>query len=142
MNRAEHLCDLQVYTRPGAAYVPAHPFTEAEVHTLSRQPSALSAQRKGGGISKRGNPGSPLWLRAVRHALHRTSGSSGQTRHAQPTLTTFNITYRRAARVYSRTTEREKRAITRTWVQRHAAALCINNNFHSFSYHIRQIVGN
>ena len=71
------------------------------------------AQRKGGGISKGGNPGSPLWLRAVRHALHRTSGSSGQTRHAQPTLTTFNITYRRAARVYSRTTERMECTITR-----------------------------
>ena len=32
--------------------------------------SALSAQRKGGGISKGGNPGSPLWLRAK--GTHRT----------------------------------------------------------------------
>ena len=47
-----------------AAYVPPFPFTEPEVHTLLRQPSALSAQRKGGGISKGGNLGSPLWLRA------------------------------------------------------------------------------
>ena len=47
-----------------ALYDPPHPFTEAEWHTLLRQPSALSAQRKGGGISKGGNPGSPLWLRA------------------------------------------------------------------------------
>ena len=39
-------------------------FTEAEVHTLLRQLSALSAQGKGGGISKGGNLGSPLWLRA------------------------------------------------------------------------------
>ena len=41
-----------------------------------------------------------------RHALQRTSGSSGQTRPEQTTLTTFNITYRRAAKVYARTTER------------------------------------
>ncbi len=50
-----------------AAYVPPFPFTEPEVHTLLRQPSARSAQRKGGGISKGGNLGSPLWLRA-KHA--------------------------------------------------------------------------
>ena len=71
MNRAERMCKLSVYMKTEAAYVPPFPFTEAEVHTLLRQPSALLAQRKGGGISKGGNLGSPLWLRAVRHALHR-----------------------------------------------------------------------
>ena len=64
MNRAERMCKLSVYMKTEAAYVPPFPFTEPEWHTLLRQPSALSAQRKGGGISKGGNLGSPLWLRA------------------------------------------------------------------------------
>ena len=64
MCRAECICKLSVYMKTEAAYVPPHPFTEAEVHTHFCQPSVLSAQRKGGGISKGGNPGSPLWLRA------------------------------------------------------------------------------
>ena len=64
MCRAEYSCKLSVYMKTGAAYVPPFPFTKAEVHTLLRQPSVLSAQRKGGGISKGGNLGSPLWLRA------------------------------------------------------------------------------
>ena len=67
MNRAEHICKLSVNMKTGAAYVPPFPFTKAEVHTHFCQPSVLSAQRKGGGISKGGNPGSPLWLRA-KHA--------------------------------------------------------------------------
>ena len=54
---------------------------------VSRQ--HFPAQRKGGGISKGGNLGSPLWLRAVRHALHRTSGSEKQTGYAQTTPTTI-----------------------------------------------------
>ena len=91
MCRAERICKLSVYMKTGAAYVPLHPFTEAEVHTHFCQPSVLSAQRKGGGISKGGNPGSPLWLRAVRHALQRLSAQEKQTSHAQTTLTTFNM---------------------------------------------------
>ena len=54
MCRAECICKLPVYMKTEAAYVPPHPFTEAEVHTLFRQPSARSVQRKGGGISKGG----------------------------------------------------------------------------------------
>ena len=46
---------------------------------VSRQ--HFPAQRKGGGISKGGNLGSPLWLRAVRHALQRLSAQEKQTRH-------------------------------------------------------------
>ena len=41
-----------------------------------------------------------------RHALHRTSGSSGQTRHIMSIPTTFNITYRRATKVSAPATER------------------------------------
>ena len=58
-----------------------HPFTEPEWHTLLRQPSALSAQRKGGGISKGGNLGSPLWLRAEGTPWIKLSPQKNQTRH-------------------------------------------------------------
>ena len=71
---------------------------------VSRQ--HFPAQRKGGGISKGGNPGSPLWLRAEGTYRTKLSAYNKQTRHAQTTPTTFNITCRRAAKVYARTTER------------------------------------
>ena len=50
-------------------------------------------------------PGPPL-TPCRRHALQRTSGSSGQTRHAQTIPTTFNIIRRRGTIVNARTTER------------------------------------
>ena len=104
-----------------ALYDPVHPFTEPEWHTLLRQPSALSAQRKGGGISKGGNPGSPLWLRAKHACIDCRLRKNKPDTHRLPRQQ-YLINYRRAARVCLRTTEREKRAITRIAPCEHAPA--------------------
>ena len=105
MNRAERICKLSVYMKTEAAYVPPFPFTEAEVHTFLRQRSALSGSKKRRRDFQRGEPGFTS-LAPCEARLHRLPAQEKQTRHAQTTPTTFNIIYRRAARVFSRTTER------------------------------------
>ena len=72
-----------------AAYVPPHPFTEAEVHTLLRQPSALSGSKKRRRDFQRGEPWFTSLAPCRRHALHKAIGTSKQTRHAQTTPITI-----------------------------------------------------
>ena len=92
-----------------------HPF--CPVHTQPKQPYKLtdkhSREFKEGdfqrGQTQRGAQPSfvgPPLTPCRRHALHRTSGSSGQTRNEQTTPSTIYIIYSRAAKVCLRTTER------------------------------------
>ena len=70
---------------------------------VSRQ--HFPALRKGGGISKRGKH----WFTSLAPCearLQRLPVNNIQTRHAQTTLTTFNIIRRRATKACLRTTER------------------------------------
>ena len=90
MCRAERICKLSVYMITGAAYVPLHPFTEPEVHTFLRQPSALPGSKKRRRDFQRGEP----WFTSLAPCearLHRLPAQKKQTSHAQTTLTTFNM---------------------------------------------------
>ena len=112
MCRAERMCKLSVYMKTGAAYVPLHPFTEAEVHTHFCQPSVLSAQRKGGGISKGGNPGSPLWLRAKHACIDCRPRKNKPDTHRLPRQHSTLFTAAPREYIHARPSER-KRGTTR-----------------------------
>ena len=71
MNRAERICKLSVYMKTRAAYVPLFPFTEAEVHTLLRQPPALSGTKKRRRDFYKGEPWFTSLAPCRRHAPQR-----------------------------------------------------------------------
>ena len=75
MCRAERMCKLSVYMKTEAAYVPPHPFTEAEVHTHFCQPSALPGTKKRRRDFQRGEP----WFTSLAPCEARNSESQALT---------------------------------------------------------------
>ena len=80
------------------------------------------AQRKGGGISKGGNLGSPLWLRAKHACIDCRLRKNKPDTHRLPRQ--HSTLFTAAPREYFHARPSEcKRATTRTRVQRHAASV-------------------